>query len=46
MPTVEEIRGALARGYCADNNTHKEVDTELLEACTQEVIKLLEAKNG
>jgi hypothetical protein len=35
-----EIRGALARGYCTDENSLKELDTDLTEAMAKEVEKL------
>ena len=36
---VADIRGAVARGWCAPRNTHKEMDCELAEAITQEIIR-------
>ena len=38
---VEEIRGALARGYCAEGNTHKILDNDLIEAMGVEVEKYI-----
>lgn len=34
---VQKIREAVARGWCSDGNTHKEMDAELAEAIVQEV---------
>jgi hypothetical protein len=36
----EEIRGAVARGWCAPPNAHKAMDCDLAEAIAQEVLKL------
>lgn len=36
----DELRGALARGYCTKENENKEVDATLIEAMAQEVEKL------
>jgi hypothetical protein len=33
----EELRGALARGYCHDKNRHKVLDGDLIEAMREEV---------
>ena len=41
---IEDIRGALARGYCTERNARKELDADLLEDMTREVMALLEAK--
>lgn len=38
---IEEVRGALARGYCAKGQTHKIMDPDLCEAQAQEVMALL-----
>jgi hypothetical protein len=38
--TREAIHGAVARGWCADPNRHKEMDCDLAEAITQEILKL------
>ena len=40
---AEAIRGAVARGWCADANRHKEMDCVLAEAITQEILKLASA---
>ena len=34
---MSDIRGALARGYCAKENSNKELDSDLLEAQAIEV---------
>ena len=39
--TKELIRGAVARGWCSPENSHKELDVVLAEAISQEVEKLL-----
>lgn len=36
----EAIMGAVARGWCHDENAHKTMDTELALAITDEVLKL------
>jgi len=41
---VEEIRGAVARGWCAEANEHKIMDLDLAEAITEEIRKLLKGK--
>ena len=41
---IDEIRGAIARGWCSPENSHKEMDSTLAEAISEEVLKLLEAK--
>lgn len=38
---ISEIRGAVARGWCHEGNTHKVMDTDLAEAISQEVNKLV-----
>jgi hypothetical protein len=43
-PTIEEIRGAVARGWCAPVNSHKEMDAELASAIANEVHALLESE--
>lgn len=40
-PTAAEIRGAIARAWCAKPNQHKVVDPDLAEAATLEVLSLL-----
>ena len=42
--TQEEIRGAVARGWCHDKNRHKEMDSDLALAISEEVEKLLETQ--
>lgn len=37
------LRGAVARGWCADKNRHKEMDSDLAEAIVQEIVPLLTA---
>lgn len=39
--TRQQIRGALARGYCTKENETKVLDPELIEAMAQEVDALL-----
>lgn len=43
---MQEIRGAVARGWCADANRHKEMDSDLAEAVSQEVYKLMTTTDG
>lgn len=38
---IEDVRGALARGYCAEGQTHKVMDPDLCEAQAQEIMALL-----
>ena len=37
---IDDIRGALARGYCEDGQTHKVMDPDLCEAQAQEIMRL------
>jgi hypothetical protein len=37
---INEIRGAVARGWCDEKNSMKIMDTDLAEAISQEVHKL------
>ena len=37
---IENIRGALARGYCAEGQTQKVMDPDLCEAQAQEIMAL------
>ncbi len=39
--TLEGVRGAVARGWCAEENAAKEMDPDLAEAITREVYALL-----
>ena len=39
-----EIIGAIARGWCSPENSHKEMDTTLAEAIANEVMKVIDAK--
>jgi hypothetical protein len=41
---IDKIRGAVARGWCSPENSHKEMDSTLAEAISQEVLKLFDAK--
>jgi hypothetical protein len=34
---ISGVRGAVARGWCAEANSHKEMDVDLAEAISQEV---------
>lgn len=43
---LEEIRGAIARGYCAEENAGKTVDPVLMESQTKEIQKLLTKNNS
>jgi len=38
---INEISGALARGYCEDENSHKTMDADLCTAQAAEVMKLM-----
>jgi hypothetical protein len=40
--TIEDIRQAVARGWCSEANQHKEMDVHLAEAIAQEVSAMLE----
>ena len=40
--SIEALRGAVARGWCADANRHKVMDVDLGEAIVQELLKLRE----
>lgn len=42
VPSIENIRGAVARGYCTKENEHKILDADLCEAISIEIGKLLE----
>jgi hypothetical protein len=42
---IAEIRGAVARGWCAEGNAHKEMDSVLAEAISQEVHKLIYSRS-
>src|SRR5574343_30842 len=39
MSYEQQIRAALARGYCTPENSSKELDSTLIEAMAQEVLK-------
>lgn len=41
---LDEIRGAVARGWCSKENEHKVIDPTLAEAIAQEVNKLVHSK--
>lgn len=42
MPySIEDIRGAVARGWCDDKNRTKEMDSDLAEAITKEIWAML-----
>lgn len=45
MITVTEIREALARGYCFDKNSSKELDADLIEAQVDCIVDLLMPEN-
>lgn len=40
----ERVTGAVARGWCHDKNSMKEMDSDLAEAIIEEVLSLLEGK--
>ena len=40
--TREEILGAVARGWCAEVNSHKTMDSNLPVAIADEIIKLIQ----
>jgi hypothetical protein len=42
---MSEIRGAVARGWCHPKNSAKVMDTDLAEAISEEVYKLLEVQS-
>lgn len=46
LTAIEEIRGAVARGWCAPVNSAKIMDTDLAEAISQEVCALLQAPSS
>lgn len=39
-PRIEDIRGAVARGWCHEKNSAKVMDTDLAEAISQEIYHL------
>jgi len=39
--TVEQVRGAVARGWCHPSNSHKEMDSDLALAIADEVLAML-----
>ena len=39
--TAEEVRGAVARGWCHPSNSHKEMDSDLALAISDEVMDML-----
>lgn len=41
---LAEVRGAVARGWCAPANSTKVMDTDLAEAIAQEVCALMQAE--
>lgn len=42
MISRDDIRGAMARGYCSRDNAHKEIDVTLINAMADEVMPLLD----
>lgn len=44
MDLLTQIRQAVARGYCHEKNTHKELDSDLLDAIAEEVVKAITSK--
>ena len=41
MTLEEQVRQAVARGYCHSKNSHKELDADLIIAIAKEVVKIL-----
>lgn len=39
MSYEEQIKQALARAYCTPENSHKELDSDLINAMTIEILK-------
>ena len=37
IPTTQELAGAVARGWCYPQNSHKEMDADLANAITKEL---------
>jgi len=44
--SISEIRGAVARGWCSQENTHKEMDVVLAEAIVREIVLLIAKQGG
>lgn len=45
MTMIQQVRGAVARGWCHESNREKEMDSNLAEAISQEVLKLIELQD-
>lgn len=45
MKTMQEVRGAVARGWCSPENTHKVMDADLADAISREVWDMLNPPN-
>jgi transcription elongation factor Elf1 len=43
VPSVEDIRGAVARGWCHPDNGHKIMDVDLANAITAEIVAMIAA---
>lgn len=39
MTMEQQVREAVARGYCHQKNSHKELDADLVDAICEEVVK-------
>ncbi|MEA2036172.1 MAG: hypothetical protein U9O94_01585 [Nanoarchaeota archaeon] len=44
MTLRKEIEGAMARGYCSDRNSHKEVDAYLIMDMSEEICQLFKER--
>lgn len=42
MTLEDQVRGAVARGWCYPETSHKVMDNELVEAIVKEVVKAFE----
>jgi len=40
----DQVRMALVRGYCTPENSHKEMDSTLVNAMAEEVVKIITNK--
>ena len=45
MISIEDLRGAVARGWCRAENSHKEMDATLAEAIVTEAHAALDAES-
>jgi hypothetical protein len=44
MTLEEQVRQAVARGWCDPRNAHKEMDVDLADAISEEVVKSFSPK--